>query len=230
MPISQPPNGKKDMIMDKPGSVGVPVATSLAIVNSTNLKPLPYGQEGEIAISGPTVIDNYLNNRDADRKAFFQLTLPIDHSSKAARGYFFLTGDVGVLDKDGFLTLKGRNKELIKKGGEQISPFEIEEPLLDHPWVDVAVCFAVPSQVYGEEAGVAIVLSPNAPNKVPLDELVKEMRLFMKKKDVSPLKWPTKWKIVEDDELPKTKTKKYIRVGEYNIFYHPIALSFQDSY
>ena len=93
MPISQPPNCKKDMIMEKPGSVGVPIATSLAIVNSTNLKPLPYGQEGEIAISGPTVIDNYLKNRDADRNAFFQLTLPIDHSSKAARGYFFLAGD-----------------------------------------------------------------------------------------------------------------------------------------
>jgi len=51
----------------------------------------------------------------------------------------------------------------------------------------------------------------------------------MKKKDVSPLKWPSKWKIVEDDELPKTKTKKYIRLGEYNILYHSIALSFQVS-
>ena len=135
-----------------------------------------------------------------------------------------------MLDKDGFLTLKGRNEELIEKGGEQISPFESEETLLHHPWVDVAVCFAVPSQVYGEEAGVAIVLSPHTPNKVSADELVKEMRLLLKKKDVNPLKWPTKWKIVEDDELPKTKTNKYIRVGEYNTLYHFIALSLQVSF
>ena len=104
-----------------------------------------------------------------------------------------------MLDKDGFLTLKGRNEELIEKGGEQISPFESEETLLHHPWVDVAVCFAVPSQVYGEEVGMAIVLWLNAPNKLSADELVK-MRLFMKKKDVIPLKWPTKWKIVETAE------------------------------
>ena len=214
MPISQPPAGKTDMITDKPGSVGVPVATSLAIVDSTTLKPLPFGREGEIAISGPTVISNYLNNQDADRKAFFQLTLPLQSSCAAARGRFFLTGDVGVLDKEGFLSLKGRNKELIKKGGEQISPFEIEEPLLDHPWIDIAICFAVPSQIYGEEAGVAIVLSPNAPTDVTTNALIKEMRMFLQKKDVSPLKWPTKWKIVQDDDLPKTKTKKYIRIGK----------------
>ena len=119
-----------------------------------------------------------------------------------------------MLDKVGFLSLKGRNKELIKKGGEQISPFEIEEPLLDHPWIDIAICFAVPSQIYGEEAGVAIVLSPNAPTDVTTNALIKEMRMFLQKKDVSPLKWPTKWKIVQDDDLPKTKTKKYIRIGK----------------
>jgi acyl-CoA synthetase (AMP-forming)/AMP-acid ligase II len=203
------------MITDKPGSVGVPVAGSLAIVDSNSLKPLPFGKEGEIAISGSTVINNYLNNGEADRKSYFQLTLPVRCNTAVARNRFFLTGDVGVLDKDGFLSLKGRNKELIKKGGEQISPFEIEEPLLDHPWVEIAICFAVPSQLYGEEAGIAIVLSANSPADATLERMIKELRVFLQKKDVSPLKWPTKWKIVEDEELPKTKTKKYIRVGKF---------------
>jgi acyl-CoA synthetase (AMP-forming)/AMP-acid ligase II len=213
MPISQPPLGKLDMVFDKPGSVGVPIATSLAIVNSKTLQPLPYGIEGEIAISGPTVIDAYINNRDADRKAFFELTLPLDHSCKAVRNRFFLTGDTGILDKDGFLSLRGRNKELIKKGGEQISPFEIEEALLEHPWVRKSVCFSVPSTLYGEEAGAAIVLSPDAPSGVTENEIAKEMRTYLRKRDVNPLKWPNHWKVAKDEELPKTKTNKYIRVG-----------------
>jgi len=119
-----------------------------------------------------------------------------------------------VIDKEGYLTLKGRNKELIKKGGEQVSPFEIEEPIIDHPWIEVSVCFAVPSKIYGEEVGLALVLSSAAPAEVERNEVIKQMREFLKMKDVSPLKWPTKWKIVDDDELPKTKSKKYIRVGK----------------
>ena len=214
MPISQPPSGKMDMISDKPGSVGCPVAASMAIVNSANLRPVPHGQEGEVAICGPTVIKNYLNNEEADRKNYFELTLPLDTFTKFQRGQYFLTGDVGVIDKEGYLTLKGRNKELIKKGGEQVSPFEIEEPIIDHPWIEVSVCFAVPSKIYGEEVGLALVLSSAAPAEVERNEVIKQMREFLKMKDVSPLKWPTKWKIVDDDELPKTKSKKYIRVGK----------------
>ena len=117
MPISHPPAGKTDMIITKPGSVGVPVAASLAIVNPITFKVLPYGEEGEIAICGPTVIDSYLNNKIADAKAYFALTLPVELNSKFTYGRYFLTGDIGVLDKEGFLTLKGRNKEMIKKGG-----------------------------------------------------------------------------------------------------------------
>lgn len=214
MPITQPPMGTYDMITDKPGSVGVPLAASLAIVCSSTLEPVPYGKEGEIAIAGPTVISNYLHNNDADRLGFFELTLPIDKSSKAIRNRYFLTGDVGILDKEGFLTLRGRNKELIKKGGEQISPFEIEDSLQQHPWVRKAVCFGVPSDVYGEEAGAAIVLSPSAPAGIQPDDLMKEMRGFLQKSGVNAFKWPSKWKVVQDDELLKTETKKYIRIGE----------------
>ena len=127
MPISQPPAGKGDMITDKPGSVGVPVATSLAIVGRSHYRPQPYGTEGEIAISGPTVMHSYLENPDADAKSFFFLTMPGDGNEERTLGNcrYFLTGDVGVLDWDGFLSLKRRAKELIKKGGEQVSPHEV---------------------------------------------------------------------------------------------------------
>ena len=127
MPIAQPIAGKLDMITDKPGSVGVPVAASLAIVSRTRYRPLSYGIEGEVAISGPTVMRGYLDNPEADSRNFFFLTLPDDgnHDRTLDNCRYFLTGDVGVLDRDGHLTLKGRAKELIKKGGEQVSPQEV---------------------------------------------------------------------------------------------------------
>ncbi len=121
MPITQPPNGKLDMIFDKEGSVGVPISASLAIVDNSNFNVLPYGEIGEIAICGSTVMTNYLNNPEADEKAFFKLVLPTGDSGRFTSRRFFLTGDTGLIDNEGFLTLKGRNKELIKKSGEQVS-------------------------------------------------------------------------------------------------------------
>ena len=187
MPISQPPAGKVDTMTDKPGSVGVPVAASTAIVSRGNLRPQPPGVEGEIAISGPTVLKNYLANPAADQKSYFYLSLVEDTSPFL----YFLTGDVGVIDRDGFLSLKGRAKELIKKGGEQVSPFEVEEPLLDHPWVQTPVCFAVPSKLYGEEVGCALVLTPKCPlDKDDPDALKKvtaEMRAWLREAKTAPV-------------------------------------------
>jgi len=213
MPISHPPAGKTDMITTKPGSVGVPVAASIAIVNPVTFKVMRYGEEGEIAISGPTIIDSYLNNKVADAKTYFGLTLPVEENSPFTHGRYFLTGDVGLLDKEGFLVLKGRNKEMIKKGGEQITPMEVEEPLLDHPWVKLVVCFSVPSRIYGEEVGCAVVLSDHAPKDADEKTVVKELKEFLRLEGLAPLKWPTKWILVEESELPKTKSKKFIRVG-----------------
>ena len=187
MPISQPPYGMTDQLNEKPGSVGVPVAATCAIVSAKTLQPLPFGQEGEISISGPTVLTNYYANDTADRKNYFHVSgIGADHKSDK----FFLTGDVGVLDSEGFLSLKGRAKELIKKGGEQVSPYEVEEPLTKHPWVRVAICFAVTSKVYGEEVGCAIVLSPDAPAGVELRAVMTELRAWLKDQQLAPYVFP----------------------------------------
>lgn len=217
MPISQPPLGRGNILVEKPGSVGVPVAASTAIVSRNTLRPLPFGEEGEIAISGPTILEQYFQNNDANRKSYFELTLDIaagDAIDDCTRGgRYFLTGDIGVLSKDGFLSLKGRAKELIKKGGEQISPFEIEGPLLNHPWIQTPVCFSVPSKLYGEEVGCALVLSLDAPPSTNLQDIIIMMRTFLKEANVAAYKWPSKWCIVEEEDLPRTKTKKVIRIG-----------------
>mmetsp|Transcript_11632 Transcript_11632/g.17888 ORF Transcript_11632/g.17888 Transcript_11632/m.17888 type:complete len:322 (+) Transcript_11632:1242-2207(+) len=198
MPISQPPAGKTKTVTDKPGSAGVPVAASTAIVSLANLRPQASDVEGEIAISGPTVLKNYLANPSAN------LTIPDDPCPLP----YFLTGDVRVIDRDSFLSLKGRAEELIKKGGEQVCPFEIEEPLLYHPWVMTPVCFVVPSKP-------ALVLSDAAGKDDPdlQRKMTAEMIAWLKEAKLAPIKWPTKWVIVNDEDLPKTKTKKYIRIG-----------------
>mmetsp|Transcript_23621 Transcript_23621/g.72661 ORF Transcript_23621/g.72661 Transcript_23621/m.72661 type:complete len:216 (-) Transcript_23621:276-923(-) len=83
--------------------------------------------------------------------------------------WWFLTGDVGVLDEDGHLRLTGRSK-LIKRGGEQISPHEVEDALTEHRLVETAAVLAVPSELWGEEVGVAVV--PAEPEELPRDERV----------------------------------------------------------
>jgi acyl-CoA synthetase (AMP-forming)/AMP-acid ligase II len=74
---------------------------------------------------------------------------------------WFRTGDQGVLDAAGYLTLTGRLKELINRGGEKISPQEVDEVLLAHPAVAEAVCFGVPHSTWGEEVAAAVVLRPS---------------------------------------------------------------------
>jgi acyl-CoA synthetase (AMP-forming)/AMP-acid ligase II len=105
---------------------------------------LSAGSQGEVVIKGPNVTRGYYNNPEANATAF-------------TNGWF-RTGDQGVLSADGYLTLVGRLKELINRGGEKISPREIDETLLAHPAVAEAVCFGLPDAKYGEEVAAAVVL------------------------------------------------------------------------
>ncbi|HEY6330623.1 MAG TPA: acyl--CoA ligase, partial [Blastocatellia bacterium] len=127
----------------KAGSVGLGGPVKIAILDEKgNL--LPAGQHGEVSIQGPNVFAGYEDNPAANNAAF-------------TNGWF-RTGDQGFLDDDGYLTLVSRIKELINRGGEKISPREVDEALLQHPCVSEAVCFGIPDRTYGEEVAAAVVL------------------------------------------------------------------------
>src|SRR5438552_5174590 len=127
----------------KPGSVGPGTDVRISIMDPIG-KHLPPGERGEVVIRGPNVIQGYENNPEANASSFTD--------------GWFRTGDQGFLDPGGYLTLVGRLKELINRGGEKISPREIDELLLTHPAVAEAVCFGVPHPTWGEEVAAAVVV------------------------------------------------------------------------
>jgi acyl-CoA synthetase (AMP-forming)/AMP-acid ligase II len=128
----------------KPGSVGPGTGVGISIMDSEG-RHLKSGERGEVVIKGANVIRGYENNPDANATSF------VDG--------WFRTGDQGTLDANGYLTLTGRIKELINRGGEKISPREIDEVLLSHPAVSEAVAFGVPHKTWGEEVAAAVVVS-----------------------------------------------------------------------
>ena len=124
------------------GSVGRATGTEIAILDD-DWRPVADGGVGEVCVRGPGVVDAYRANPEATAASF--------------RDGWFRTGDSGVLSADGYLSLSGRLKELINRGGEKISPHEVEDALLGHPDVVEAVAFAVPDAKYGETVGAAVV-------------------------------------------------------------------------
>ncbi|MFM2063601.1 MAG: hypothetical protein RLZZ507_3272 [Cyanobacteriota bacterium] len=127
----------------KPGTVGYGFNVEVGIMDEAgNL--LSQGSLGEVVVKGANVIDGYENNPDANATAFVNS--------------WFRTGDQGTIDEDGYLRLTGRIKELINRGGEKISPLEIDDILLRHPAVSEALAFAVPHKSLGEEIHAAVVL------------------------------------------------------------------------
>jgi oxalate---CoA ligase len=151
-------------------------------------RPLPAGERGEIWVSGPSVMAGYLNGPEVGRAVF------VDG--------WYRTGDVGSLDPDGFLTLHGREKELINRGGEKISLHEIDLALLCHPQVAQAAAYAVPHPRLGEDAAAAVVLHPAA-RVTPA-----ELRAFISA-HLAPFKVPRRITVV--DRLPKGPTGKVQR-------------------
>jgi len=169
----------------KAGSVGCGTAVEIAILNEAG-EQLPPGTVGEVSIKGPNVFAGYEGNAEANAESF-------------SRGWF-RTGDQGYLDDQGYLMLVGRLKELINRGGEKISPREIDETLLTHPAVAEAVCFGIAHRVYGEEVAAAVVLKGAATEK----DLIAHCR-----SSLSDFKCPTAIYIVES--IPRTATGKIQR-------------------
>lgn len=127
----------------KPGSVGYGFGVDVGIMDEAGVL-LPQGHTGEVVVRGANIVDGYENNPEANTAAF------VDG--------WFRTGDQGELDADGYLRITGRLKELINRGGEKISPLEIDDVLLRHPAVAEALAFAVPHKTLGEEVHAAVVL------------------------------------------------------------------------
>ena len=173
----------------KPGSVGMAAGPEIAIMDEAG-RLLTQGETGEIVIRGANVTAGYENNPKANGDAF------VDG--------WFRTGDQGVLDEGGYLTLTGRLKEIINRGGEKISPREVDEILMDHPAVLQIVTFAMPHDKLGEEVAAAVVLREAA----SVSE--KELRDFAGLR-LAPFKVPRK--IVFLDEIPKGATGKLQRIG-----------------
>jgi acyl-CoA synthetase (AMP-forming)/AMP-acid ligase II len=169
----------------KAGSVGRGTAVEIAILDKGG-EVLPQGETGEVSIKGANVFAGYEGNAEANAESF-------------SNGWF-RTGDQGYLDGDGYLTLVGRLKELINRGGEKISPREIDEALLTHPAVAEAVCFGIADRVYGEEVAAAVVLKGSATEA----ELTAHCR-----SSLSDFKCPKTIYIV--DVIPRTATGKIQR-------------------
>jgi thioesterase domain-containing protein len=131
----------------KRGSIGRIICNELAIFDENDYL-LPPGASGEIAVRGPAVIQEYFRNDAITRRAI--------------RNGWFRTGDIGYVDAGGYLFLTGRQSEFINRGGEKISPAEVDGILLSHPGVFDAVTFPVPDEELGQEIGAAIVLRPGA--------------------------------------------------------------------
>lgn len=173
----------------KPGSVGPAAGPEIAIMDeSGNL--LGPNQTGEIVIRGPNVTSGYENNPKANAAAF-------------TNGWF-RTGDQGVMDDDGYVSLTGRLKEIINRGGEKISPREVDEVLMDHAAVQQVVTFALPHEKLGEEVAAAVVLRDG------MSATEKDLRDFVNAR-LAAFKVPRK--IVFLDEIPKGATGKLQRIG-----------------
>jgi acyl carrier protein len=173
----------------KPGSVGVAAGPEGAVMDEAgNL--LHNDNIGEIVIRGANVMQGYENNPEANKSAF------IDG--------WFRTGDQGYLDSDGYLFITGRLKEIINRGGEKISPREVDEALMDHPAVAQTVTFAVPHPRLGEDVAAAIVLREDG----AVDERELRQLAFNRLAD---FKVPSQILIV--DEIPKGPTGKLQRIG-----------------
>ncbi len=178
----------------KPGFVGVAAGPEVQIADEAEDRLIAPDQIGEIVISGPNVTPGYESNPKANADNFFDV----------GGRRWFRTGDQGAFDSEGYLSLTGRLKEIINRGGEKISPLEVDAVLLGHPEIAQVVCFAVPHPKLGEEIAAAAVLTEGS----TLGET--EIRAFASER-LADFKVPRQ--VILLDEIPKGATGKIQRIG-----------------
>jgi len=179
----------------KIGSPGIPFGNEVMIADEQQ-NEVPAGREGEILVRGPNVLKGYLNNDDATKQALTN------------KGWL-RTGDLGRMDKDGYVFVTGRLKELIIKGGENIAPREIDEALYLHPDVMEAAAFAVPCPDYGQRVEAGVKLRENA--SADPDALLEICR-----ENIGAFKSPDRVHILPD--LPKGPSGKIQRIKLAEMF------------
>jgi long-chain acyl-CoA synthetase len=172
----------------RPGSAGLPYCNVQLAVHDENDKPVPPGTPGEIVTRGPTVMKGYFKDPNA--------------TATALRGGWMHSGDIGIIDEEGWLYVVDRKKDMIIKGGENIFPAEIENILYKHPAVAEAAVIGVPDKIYGENVVAYVVLHQGA------DASPEEMIAHVKT-EVSSFKAPTEVFFI--DKLPKSGVGKILR-------------------
>ncbi|MBP6337436.1 MAG: AMP-binding protein [Vitreoscilla sp.] len=173
----------------KPGTVGLAAGPEVAIMAPDGVL-LPAGGIGEIVIRGPNVTAGYESNPSANAEAY-------------THGWF-RTGDQGQMDAEGYVSITGRLKEIINRGGEKISPREVDEVIMDHPAVQQVVCFGLPHPKLGEEVAAVVVLREG----MALTE--RELQAFVATR-MADFKVPKK--VLFMAEIPKGSTGKLQRIG-----------------
>lgn len=191
-----------------PGSVGKAQNIDLKILDE-NSKEVEQGKEAEVSIRGANVTKGYLNNEDANKLSFTE-------------NGFFRTGDQGKIDENGYLVLTGRLKELINKGGEKISPVELDNAISQHEDIAECVSFGIEDEDYGQEVGCAIEMK-NGKEQIDTKKLQKwiseKVAAHKVPKKVNPLFLSDSWMFFMltsvqmwfPDEIPKTATGKVQR-------------------
>lgn len=173
----------------KYGSVGLPAGPDVAVMDPVG-RLMDQGEIGEVVIRGANVTRGYENNPEANTQAFTD--------------GWFRTGDIGYFDDDGYLFLEGRSKELINRGGEKVSPREVDEALMEHPDVWQAAAFAVPHPTLGQDVAAAVVPKPTR------SVTEQSIRAFAFER-LTDFKVPSR--IVVLDEIPKGPTGKVQRLS-----------------
>jgi len=178
--------------VQKPGSVGIAAGPLVRIADESEDRLIE--GTGEVCISGANVTPGYEGNPEANEKNFFD----------AGGRRWFRTGDQGAFDEDGYLHLTGRLKEIINRGGEKVSPLEVDGVLLDHPGIAQVVTFALPHPKLGEDVAAAVVLRDG------VEVTEREIREFAATR-MADFKVPRKVVILQ--EIPKGATGKMQRIG-----------------
>ncbi len=172
----------------RPGSVGRAIPdVDVAILDDDN-NELPRGQWGEICIKGPNVMKGYLNKPEA--------------TEEALQGGWLHSGDIGFMDEDGFVYITDRKKDLVIKGGENISPREIEEAIWEHPAVAECAVIGLPDAKYGEDLCAVVVLKPGK-------EASEDDIRVQAAETVTKFKVPTR--VVFMNDLPKSGIGKILK-------------------